>query len=92
MRTQVTQQGGFGWFPYTLLYLGHFHAAFEIFARSSSKEYFEKTKCVLGINSPSDLDELMKAYKYDRNRLPQWGFESFSPSLLIGYEDLATKA
>ncbi|EKO3438034.1 TIR domain-containing protein [Vibrio fluvialis] len=79
------------WFPDTLLYVGRFHSAFEVFARSSSKSYFEKVKCILGIDKPSDLDELMEAYKTDRQRLPRWEFESFSPSVLLGYEQLATK-
>ncbi|MEI3776562.1 SEFIR domain-containing protein [Pectobacterium brasiliense] len=80
------------WFPDTLLYIGRFHSAFEIFARSSSKSYFEKVKCILNIDKPSDLNELMNVYKTDRQRLPRWQFESFSPSVLLGFERLAQKA
>ncbi|HCZ9714721.1 SEFIR domain-containing protein [Vibrio parahaemolyticus] len=93
MRAEIMQSDVYcRWFPDTLLYVGRFHGAFEVFARSSSKSYFEKVKCILGIDKPSDLDELMEAYKTDRQRLPRWDFESFSPSLLLGYEQLATKA
>lgn len=93
MRAEIMQSDVYcRWFPDTLLYVGRFHGAFEVFARSSSKSYFEKAKCILGIDKPSDLDELMEAYKTDRQRLPRWDFESFSPSLLLGYEQLATKA
>ena len=93
MRAEIMQSDVYcRWFPDTLLYVGRFHGAFEVFARSSSKSYFEKVKCILGIDKPSDLDELMEAYKTDRQRLPSWDFESFSPSLLLGYEQLATKA
>ncbi len=93
MRAEIMQPNAYcRWFPDTLLYVGRFHGAFEVFARSSSKSYFEKVKCILGIDKPSDLDELMEAYKTDRQRLPRWDFESFSPSLLLGYEQLATKA
>ena len=93
MRDEIQQADFYSrWFPGTLLYVGRFHSAFEIFARSSSKLYFERSKCVLGIDKPSDLDELMKAYKTYPQRLPKWGFESFSPSVLLGYEQLATKA
>lgn len=53
------------WFPDKLLYVGRFHSAFEIFARSSSKSYFDKVKCILGIDNPPDLSELMEAYKTD---------------------------
>ncbi|CQD36028.1 SEFIR domain-containing protein [Yersinia mollaretii] len=80
------------WFPDTLLYIGHFHSAFEVFARSSSKSYFEKAKCILGIDKPSDLNELMDAYRTDHQRVPRWQFESFSPAVLLGFEKLATKA
>jgi len=93
MRAEIMQSDFYTrWFPDTLLYVGRFHSAFEVFARSSSKSYFDKVKCILGINDPSDLSELMEAYKTDRQRLPRWQFESFSPSILIGYDQLATKA
>lgn len=80
------------WFPDTLIYVGHFHSAFELFARASSKSYFEKMKCLLGIDKPADLNELMEAFKTDRNKLPRWQHQSFSPSVLLGYEQLATRA
>ncbi|RRS07219.1 hypothetical protein EAG18_18360 [Pseudoalteromonas sp. J010] len=93
MRTEIQQSDYYPrWFPDTLVYLGRFHSALEVFARSSSKSYFEKSKCILGIDKPSDLNELMEAYKTDRNKLPRWQFDSFSPSVLLGYEQLATKA
>lgn len=93
MRAEVQRSDFyFRWFPDTLVYIGRFHSALEVFARSSSKSYFEKSKCILGIDKPSDLNELMEVYKTDRNRLPRWQFDSFSPSVLLGYEQLATKA
>jgi hypothetical protein len=93
MRAEVQQSDFYSrWFPDTLVYIGRFHSALEVFARFSSKSYFEKSKCLLGIDKPSDLNELMEAYKTDRNRLPRWQFDSFSPSVLLGYEQLATKA
>jgi hypothetical protein len=93
MRAEIQQADFYSsWFPDTLLYVGRFHSAFEVFARSSSRSYFEKVKCILGIDKPSDLNELIESYKTDRQRLPKWQFESFSPSVLLGYEQLATKA
>lgn len=92
MRTEVQKADIYTrWFPVTLVYIGRFHSALEVFARSSSTSYFDRTKCLLGINSPADLDELMESYKKDRQRLPRWQFESFSPSVLLGYEQMATK-
>lgn len=93
MRAEIRQSDFYNhWFPDTLLYIGRFHSAFEIFARSSSASYFDKVKCILGIDKPSDLTELMNAYQTDRQRLPRWQFESFSPSALLGFDQLATKA
>ncbi|MDA8405088.1 MAG: TIR domain-containing protein [Desulfobacteraceae bacterium] len=92
MRAEIHQADFSRWFPDTLLYIRRFHSAFEVFARCSSKSYFDKAKCILGIDKPSDLNELMEAYKTDRQRLPRWQFESFSPSVLLGFEQLATSA
>ncbi|ELS3713237.1 TIR domain-containing protein [Vibrio fluvialis] len=93
MRAEIQQADLYSrWFPDTLLYVGRFHSAFEVFARSSSKSYFEKVRCMLGIDKPSDLSELLEYYKTDPQRLPRWQFDSFSPSVLLGYDQLATKA
>jgi hypothetical protein len=93
MRAQIHQSDFESlWFPHTLLYVERFHGAFEVFARSSSKTYFDKAKIILGIDSPSDLKELLEAYRTGSKSLPQWVFESFSPSVLLGFEKLATKA
>jgi len=91
LREELVDSDNFGWFPETLLYLGHYRSPFEIFARSVSAQYFNRIKCLLGINVPSDLDELLKSFKDGKRELPRWGFERFSPSSLLGYEQLATK-
>ncbi|AWH89411.1 SEFIR domain-containing protein [Limnobaculum parvum] len=93
LRTQIQQADFYTrWFPDTLLYIDRFHGAFEVFARSSSKSYFEKAKCILGIDKLSDLNELMGIYKTNPKRLPRWEFQSINPSMLLGFEQLATKA
>lgn len=78
------------WWPETLLYIGHYGNSFEIFARAKSKKYFDKIKILIGIDSPKELSELLDAYSQDRKRLPRWEFNSFSPSALLGYENLCT--
>lgn len=80
-----------GWYPDTLLYIGHFSYAFEIFARSVSKAYFNKVKCLLTISKPDDLNKLMEDYRTDSRRLPRWDFQPISPFSLLGYEQLAKK-
>jgi len=90
MRADIATKGASKrWWPETLLYLGDFHSEFEIFARAVSKKYFDRVKCLLAIDSPADLEELMNAYQEGKGNLPQWGFESFNPSALLGYDHLA---
>ncbi|EJP4177968.1 toll/interleukin-1 receptor domain-containing protein [Vibrio vulnificus] len=79
------------WYPDTLVYLGHFNNPFEIFARSSSKSYFERVKFALGISGISDLERLMEVYASDPNSVPSRHFE-FSPRALLGFEHLSTRA
>jgi len=80
------------WWPETLLYLGHFNSPFEIFARSVSKTYFDQAKVLLAIDTPKDLEPLLKSYQDGSRILPRWPFQSFNPAALLGYEHLATKA
>ena len=49
------------WWPETLLYLDHPNSPFEIFARSVSKVYFNKSKVLLSIETPKDLEPLLKS-------------------------------
>jgi len=92
MRAEVEAENDFDrWWPETLLYLGHFGGQFEVFARSSSKSYFEKVKALIAIESPSDLEPLLHSYRDGTRRLPSWEMNSFSPSALIGYENLASR-
>ena len=91
MRGEIEAEDDFSrWWPETLLWLGHYHSPFEIFARSISKKYFDRVKVMLAIDKPSDLDELLQSYKENKRSLPRWQGESFSPLTLLGYEKLAT--
>jgi len=92
MRAEVEAHYGFTpWWPETLLYLGHFNSPFEIFARSVSKSYFNKSKILLSIGAPKDLELLLDSYRKGSRRLPRWDFQSFDPESLLGYEHLATR-
>ena len=80
------------WWPETLLYIGRFNGAFEIFARAASKAYFERVKVILGIASPADLELLLNSYSDGSRRLPKWEFEGFNPAVLLGADRLASRA
>ena len=92
MRAEVEMQDDYKrWWPETLLYLGHFNSPFEIFARSASKSYFNKSKVLLSIEEPKDLESLFNSYRDGSRKLPRWEFNEFNPASLLGYEHLATR-
>lgn len=92
MRAEVEAQDTHNrWWPETLVCLGHFNSPFEIFARSVSKSYFNKSKLLLSIEVPKDLEPLLKSYQDGSRKLPRWQFNGFNPALLLGYEHLATR-
>lgn len=81
----------FGWWPETLLYVErHNRAPFEVFARSRSKRFFERTKVLLGIRSKKDLGPLFNGYSQGKRDAPQWNFHSINPAILVGYDKLST--
>jgi hypothetical protein len=92
MRAETGTGDGYrGWWPETLVYVGQFYGSFEIFARASSRQYFDQVKDILGINSVTDLQPLFNDYREGKRRLPNWDFDSFDPVVLLGYEKLATR-
>lgn len=80
-----------GWWPETLLCLGHFPGPFEIFARAESKRYFEKIKCLFDIQSPDDLKQLLQEYQQGKRKLRSRESHLFNPALLLNIEKLATR-
>ena len=80
-----------GWWPETLMYASHQYGACEVFARSKSRKFFERTKELLGIDSKEDLRPLLEALAQPGGRTPSWGGESFSSATLLGFEDLASR-
>lgn len=79
------------WWPTTLAYFSGYGTAFEVFLRSISTSYFEKSKIILGINSKYELEELMSAYQSGERQTPHFNYTRISPSHLINYDLLATK-
>jgi hypothetical protein len=79
------------WWPETLLYAGRHSGPFEVFARSKSVAYFERSKVLLGVNSRDDLVVPLQALQQDRRLIPRWEMTSFSPAELLALSDLATK-
>jgi hypothetical protein len=78
------------WWPITLVYIEEYRGAFEIFARSQSKDYFNKIKCLFDIKNKEEMDPMMQVFKSANLKIPQWGFTVANPSFLLGYEKIAT--
>jgi len=92
LRAEVeNKEGYYCWWPETLLYLNRFHSPFEMFARAISNTYFDKIKNLLSIAKKEDLQVLLESYANGQRRLPRGGFHSINPSLLLNFEQLATK-
>ncbi|MEG0007967.1 MAG: TIR domain-containing protein [Aeromonas sp.] len=92
MRSEVESIGTYSsWLPVTLVHIGHFNNPFEIFARSVSKTYFNKSKVLLSIDTPKDLEPLLQSYRDRSRQLPKWQNRGFNPVSLLGFEHLATR-
>lgn len=93
MRSEISSGSRYDrWWPETLVYLGYTNSAFEIFARSVSKTYFDKVKSLLGIDRLEDLEQILTAYRDQSRDLPQMGsYGRINPSELLGYQQLATQ-
>jgi TIR domain-containing protein len=88
----ITEKKDQYWWPETLLYIERYDGAFEIFARASSEEYFNKIKCLIGISKKQKLEPLIEAYNQGTIKVPQWEWNTFEPVVLMNYEKLATKS
>jgi hypothetical protein len=81
----------FHWWPETLLYIGRHSGAFEVFARSKSVSYFERAKVLLGVESKAALLPLFEAFRSCKQHIPNLQGHSFSPTELLGFNDISTK-
>ena len=94
MRAEIESKTDYErWWPETLLYASsrNSHGPCEIFARSSSRGYFDRVKKLLAIETAQDLERLFKSYREGLRMLPKWQFNTLNPAALLGYEKLATR-
>ena len=79
------------WWPVTLVHIERHRGAFEIFARSQSKEYFNKVKCLFDMQNKEEFDPLMQAFESGELKIPRWDFTWPNPLILLGCEKIATR-
>ena len=92
IRDQIERADGFfHWWPETLLYSSNSRRPFEICARATSKKYFDRMKCLFGVESLSDMEKLITDFRGGKGRIPQWEWDSIDPVTLLGYDQLAKR-
>lgn len=77
------------WWPKTLVYLGHFPGAFEVFNRATSQQYFDKIKILLNIQTKLDLVPLIEEEQSQGSRYYGFG-HGFQVKRLLNFDDLCT--
>ena len=88
----MRSKNGQKWWPVTITYFERHSGTFEIFARAQSIEYFDKLKCVFGIQAKGDFELLLSAFEKKELHGLESGFTFFSPDIsqLISFETMAT--
>ncbi len=79
------------WWPDTLVLMERWDCVFEVFARSQSKQYFEKIKVLFDIGDKGDLEKLIEHFREQKLRIPSWDFTTFNPEELMNFQQLAIK-
>ena len=93
LRADLTHSNQFDrWWPETLLYAHRQYGPFELFARSASKTYLARVLILLGATDLDTVKAKLGEYAADRRLIPRWQYESFSPTVLLGLDQLGTRA
>lgn len=91
LRAELTQVDQWtNWWPVTLIYLERHSGALEMFSRAVSKQYLGRVLKLIGAPNVAALRTKFETYATDRNSLPRWEYRSFSPSALVGIDQLGT--
>lgn len=90
LKGQLGQSHYYGWVPETLIYADRHGAAFELFARSQSSQYFQNLKKVLGISSKQTLVDLANEFDNGQRHLPSRDYRRMNFKSLIGLQRLDT--
>ena len=81
------------WLPVTMYLLSSGHHPFEIFARAQSTRELRRLLPLLGIEDRAPLDELVKAFSEDPQKMPSFnrGWGCFDIAKLTGYDELGSR-
>lgn len=90
LRSRRTHDG-WRWWPETLVYSLHAYGPFEKFARSSSRQYFDRFKVVIGVQTLTEFQEFCATLMSGQERLPKWDFDSINVTTLSGAKELGSR-
>ena len=76
------------WWPKTLVYLGHYPGAFEIFTRSTSAQYFEILKKILKITSKDELEQFVANATQRQSRYSSFSTWGINWKRLMNLDDI----
>jgi len=77
------------WMPETMMLRDNGEQPLEIYARSRSKSYFEKLKCLFQIEQKDDLEPLMQAIGEGKIKVPYWS-SGVDVAALLNFAQLAS--
>jgi len=80
------------WWPETSPYMHRAYGPFEMFARCVSRAYLARVLKVLGAPDLATIKAKLEDYQAGRVSIPQMDYRTFSPSVLMGFDQLGTKA
>lgn len=78
------------WWPESLVYSERIYGPFEIFARSQSRQYFDKVKVIFDIETKENLVSLMEAFQKHKLWIPTWQYHSINPYSLMALDKMTT--
>lgn len=79
------------WYPHFQWFMVSSNGAFEIFARSKSKKYFERVKKLLNVEDQAELKELID-WISKVNHAPRYDYRTLNVGELAGGDKIATGA
>ncbi len=80
------------WWPHTFVNMPWENFVFEVFARAQSTQYFDKIKCLLGIENKQGLADVLESFKHGQRNMSIGMYHQLDDlKELLGYDALASK-
>lgn len=91
LRSRRMDDGWSRWWPESLVYSLHAYGSFEKFARSSSRQYFDRFKVLIAMQTPVEFQEFCAKLVGGQERLPKWDFDTIDVVTLSGAKEIGSR-